>query len=218
MISKTFPGPAWTSSHVYGQGVMNLQEKFCYFHIPKCASMWMRKYLSNMGEYHLDGDWVECNFTRDNINDFVKIIILRDPVKRWISALPFKDNAVDTFNKEPGAFNLIFENLEEWLYDEHHARQTSFIAGLDLSNTVFFWCDENLAINMEDFFIKQDFRNTQPPPPVNEHDDSQLTADVIKTWQQLLCIPKYLDSFYKTFAKDYELINSVKFYKAHNVN
>ena len=214
----TFPGPSWTSSHVYGEGAMNLQKKFCYFHIPKCASMWMRKYLSDMGEHHTDGDWVECNFTRDHIDDFTKIIILRDPVKRWISALPFKDSVVSAVNNTPETFDSVFENLEDWLYDEHSARQTSFIAGLDLSNTVFFWCDQNLATNMEDFFVKRGFKNTQPPPPVNEHDDSIDTTDIIKAWQQVLSTPKYLDSFRKTFSKDYELINSVEFYKASDVN
>ena len=76
----------------------------------------------------------------------------------------------------------IFENLQEWLYDEHHARQTSFIAGLDLSNTVFFWCDENLAINMEDFFIKQglpvhklviDFKGEAQPVDNNKTEDGK---------------------------------------------
>jgi hypothetical protein len=109
----------------------------------------------------------------------------------------------------------VFNDIEHWLHDEHVARQTSFIAGLDLSKAVFFWCDQDLARNVEDFFINQGFVHTTPPPPINEQNRNSLTVDAANKWRQILSQPRYLDTFRKTFADDYKLINSVDFYKAN---
>ena len=206
-----FPGATWTSSHVYGEGSANQQLKLCYFHIPKCASMWMRKYLSIMPR----GGWAGVNFVTDDLADFVPLIILRDPVRRWISHCPAREK-ISTMLEDVQEIDDLFDNLESsWLYDEHSAKQTDFIAGLDLSRAVYFYCDSDLARNVEHFFHSRNV-NFDAPDPINEQETDPITKLATKTWQELLSRPKYYSKFREVFAADYALIESVRFYKHDN--
>ena len=203
-----FPGATWTSSHVYGEGSVNQDLKLCYFHIPKCASMWMREYLSVIS------GWAGVNFVTDDLTDFAPLIILRDPVKRWISHCPAREK-ISHMSENIQEIDNLFDNLESWLHDEHSARQTDFVAGLDLSRAVYFYCDQDLALNVEHFFHSRDV-NFNAPAPINEQDTDLITKQATKTWQDLLSRPKYYSKFRETFAEDYALIESVKFYKHDN--
>jgi hypothetical protein len=110
----------------------------------------------------------------------------------------------------------LFDNLESsWLYDEHSAKQTDFIAGLDLSRAVYFYCDSDLARNVEHFFHSRNV-NFDAPDPINEQETDPITKLATKTWQELLSRPKYYSKFREVFAADYALIESVRFYKHDN--
>lgn len=201
-----FRGPTWTSSHVYGQGFINRTLALCYFNTPKCASMWMRKCIS-----HMD-NWQACNFVTDNLDNISPIIILRDPVRRWISASPAKEKILRGLFQDTHEINLFFNNIESWLHDEHSARQTDFIAGLDLSNAVYFYCDQDLSKNIEHFF--QSFGiNFFSPGPINEQENTPLALQAKQIWQDILSQPKFQHKFREVFAEDYKLIESVKFYR-----
>ena len=203
-----FPGATWTSSHVYGEGYANQELKLCYFHIPKCASMWMRKLISNTG------GWLSTNFATDDLTDFVPLIILRDPIQRWVSNCPARGKIL-TISKDPQDLDRLFDNLESWLYDEHSAKQTDFIAGLDLSRAVYFYCDKDLSRNVE-YFLQAQGINFTAPAPVNEQETDEITKQSAKIWQELLSQSKYHNRFREIFAADYKLIESVKFYKHDN--
>jgi len=205
-----FPGATWTSSHVYGEGSANQQLKLCYFHIPKCASMWMRKYLSIMP----GSGWSRINFVTEDLTDFVPLIILRDPVRRWISNCPAREK-MPIIAANINQTDNLFDNLESWLYDEHSTKQTDFIAGLDLSRAVYFYCDSDLARNVEHFFHSRNV-NFDTPGPINEQETDPVTKRAAKTWQELLSRPKYYSKFREVFAADYALIESVRFYKHDN--
>ena len=132
-----FPGPTWTSSHVYGQGLVNQQKKFCYFNIPKCASMWMRKYLSDMGKEQLEYSWANCNFTSDNLDKHIPLVLLRDPVDRWISACP-AIGVIENIVTNVRAIANVLVQIDSWMADEHTTPQFDFIDGLNLSQAVYF--------------------------------------------------------------------------------
>jgi hypothetical protein len=206
-----FPGPTWTSSHVYGQGSMNLQKKFCYFNIPKCASMWMRKYLSNMGEQHADHGWIGCNFTSDNLDGYTPLVLLRDPVERWISACPAL-GVVENIVTDIGAIADVLEHFDSWMEDEHTTPQFDFIDGLDLSRAMYFYCDHNLSKNIQHFFQTQGI-DTVVPEPTNIKPDTLEFQSASGAWKKFFTNPTVMPVFTKKFARDYALIESVKFYR-----
>lgn len=203
-----FPGATWTSSHVYGDGSANQQLKLCYFWIPKCASMWMRKVIA------VTGGWKSVNFSIDDLSDYEPLIILRDPIQRWVSNCPAREK-MPTISKNVQEIDGLFEDLESWLYDEHSAKQKDFIAGLDLSRAVYFYCDSDLSRNVEHFLQARGV-NVTMPAPTNEQATDVMTKQSAKIWQELLTQPKYHARFCEVFADDYKLIESVKFYKHDN--
>ncbi len=203
-----FPGATWTSSHVYGEGSVNQKLKLCYFHIPKCASMWMRKIVANTS------GWSSANFTTDDLSNLEPLIVLRDPIRRWVSSCPAREK-MSNISSTTQEFDELFDNLESWLYDEHTAKQTDFIAGLDLSRAVYFYCDNNLSHNVEHFLQARGI-NFTAPDPINKQETDTITKQAIKNWQELLSRPKYYSKFCEVFAPDYALIESVKFYKHDN--
>jgi hypothetical protein len=158
--------------------------------------------------------WWKCNFTTDDLGHSRPLIILRDPIQRWISAVPAREHMQRISADERGLDGL-FNNLESWLYDEHSARQTDFIAGLDQTNAIYFYCDKDLSRNVEHFLQAQGV-NFTAPAPTNEQETDVLTKQSAKIWQELLSRPKYYSKFRETFAADYALIESVKFYKHDN--
>lgn len=206
-----FPGPTWTSSHVYGQGVMNLQKKFCYFNIPKCASMWMRKYLSDMGKHHADHAWLGCNFTSDNLDGYTPLVLLRDPVERWISACPAL-GVVENIITNADAIAGVLECFDSWMEDEHTTPQFDFIDGLDLSQAVYFYCDHNLSKNIQHFFQTQGI-DAVVPDPTNIKPDTLEFQSASVAWKKFFTDPTVMPVFTKKFARDYALIESVKFYQ-----
>ena len=210
MIATNFPGPTWTSSHEYGEGVINHHKKLCYFHIPKCASMWMRDYLRRLGAQS-DEPWVYCNFTRNDTAGYRPLILLRDPVTRWVSNCPAVDKIVQEA-QVPAQIDHIFDNLAEWMQDEHSSPQSDFIAGLDLDQAVFFKCDKNLSRNVEHFLRQQGF-DMPAPVPQNVSERSEQYVSATQAWRGILDTPKYQQVFQKYFAQDYELIQNVTFYR-----
>jgi hypothetical protein len=206
-----YPGPTWTSPHVYGDTNCNDQKKLFYINIPKCASMWMRKYISLVGQT-CNTAWVSANFTTDNLENYTPIILLRDPVKRWASNCPAVEIIIE-ISQNTQQLDNIFRNFDDWTKDEHSSPQYDFIAGLDLDRAVFFYCDDNLSKNVEHYFKLQGF-DVATPTPINERPkeyDEQSHA-----WEKILNTPKYFEIFKQHFQKDYDLINSVNFYNHYN--
>ena len=168
----------------------------------------MRKYLSVVS------GWERVNFATDDLTDFTPLIILRDPVRRWISNVP-AHNKISSMAEDVKETDNLFDNLESWLYDEHSARQTDFIAGLDLSRAVYFYCNSDLACNVKHFLHSLNV-NFDAPAPINEQATDLITKQAATIWQELLSRPKYYSKFREIFAADYALIESVKFYKHDN--
>ena len=194
----SFPGPTWTSTHEYGSVLVNPELKLYYVHISKCASSWMKQCLST---------WRFGNFTREDFTEYRSIVLLRDPVARWLSACPAPVDIAKMVN-HTAYTDTAFDNFSSWLLDEHSAPQTDFIAGLDLTNTIFFKCDRDLNKNMLKFLNCNEL-----PETVNEQPDTEEFKNARRAWSQLLETPKYRAVFNNAYARDYELLNTVKFYE-----
>jgi len=212
-VDKFFPGATWTSSHVYGQGLINRSRGLTYYNTPKCASMWMRKYISDLGT-NLNDRWDSHNFTTEDSKGLTPVIIVRDPVQRWLSQCPMADGLPTAVAEN--TIDSVFENFEYFLTDEHTTPQYNFIDGLDLTHAVYFWCDNDLSTKMKRFFDSHGFTSTTPPAPVNEQ-EVQPNVDAINQskniWRDLLSRPKYFEVFKQAYSRDYALINSVTFYE-----
>jgi hypothetical protein len=190
---------------------MNLQKKFCYFNIPKCASMWMRKYISDMGKQHVDYGWLGCNFTSDSLNGYTPLVLLRDPVERWISACP-AIGVIENIVTNASAIGTVLDVFDSWMADEHTTPQFNFIDGLDLSQAVYFYCDHNLSKNIQHFFQTQGI-NAIVPDPTNVKPSNPEYQSASAAWEKFFTDPAVMPVFAKKFARDYALIESVKFYR-----
>jgi hypothetical protein len=210
-----YPGATWTSSHIYGQGLKNIGRKLFYVQVPKCASMWVREYFSNLDDSN-HNPWLEGNFVNDDLKDYKYIVILRDPVQRWISTCPAKETIVK-ISKNINSINSIFDNLLDWMLDEHSAPQFDFINGLDFSKIVFFYSDQYLSSNIRHFVENNGFKNTNTPLPINQQSQDTITLEAVAAWKILLNDPVNFTKFKQSFINDYRLINSVNFYRSGEI-
>jgi hypothetical protein len=210
-MTLRFKGPSWNTTHLYGEGEKNIARKLAYYHTPKCASMWMRDYLAQQTKADR---WEPTNFLDEPLDDYIKIVIVRDPVERWISHNP-AGNKVGDFDSD-GYTGQIFDDLKPWQADEHTAPQFDFIDGLDLSNAVYFMCDDTLSVKMQHFFHSQGFENYQAPEIINASSNNSFTQQSSKTWRNILSRPEYLNQFKIAYKQDYDLLESIKLYAISN--
>ena len=168
----------------------------------------MRDYLARLGTQR-DDIWLYCNFTEHDMSGYRPLILLRDPVARWISNCPAMEKIAQHTQTQ---IDRIFDNLAKWMQDEHSAPQSDFIAGLDLGQAVFFKCDKNLSRNVEHFLRQQGF-DMPAPAPQNVSERSKQYVSATQAWQGILDTPKYQQVFREHFAQDYELIQNVTFYR-----
>jgi hypothetical protein len=107
----------------------------------------------------------------------------------------------------------IFDKFHVLLRDEHTAPQLDFVNGIDLSNAVYFWCDHTLSEKMKKFLDGKGFDSVEPPSPINEQPTTENFKTSVDLWENLLQVPQWLNVFKKAYAKDYDLISRVQFYK-----
>ena len=173
--------------------------------------MWMRLCISLHGQDKVQDRWQPTCFVEEPLDDYQKIIVLRDPVERWISNCP-APGTIDCLSQDQNAIRDLFDRIHQWQYDEHSAPQFDFINGLDFSNVTWFRCDSNLSENIQGFFQKQKFKHYRVPAAVNQQNQDKLTTKSADIWRQLLQEPEHLRKFKIAFQKDYDLIDSVSFY------
>lgn len=193
--------------HTFGACMTTLDENLMYVQIPKNASSWTKPNLKDL-------NWTDFNYHYDNFYKKHAMVVLRDPVDRWLSGiceyftLYHNDINVDEFNQS--FYDLIMDQVA---LDDHTERQYLFIEGLSYKNITFFLCDNNYRIDFSNFLKHQGFDNKY-----NRYEYQHTTAgsDIRskfkKIFETLLSESKYLDKVKNFYQKDYELINSVQFY------
>jgi hypothetical protein len=174
-------------------------DQLLYVHIPKNASTFTRDKLIDLG-------FETLNYHHEQKYANPVIAVLRDPFERWISgAVEYlvrqNIDPIEYINTEEVAF-------EHFEVDEHTARQTKFLHGLDTNNITFLKCDRNYKKNLFHFFNKNNivlnskigWRNASILSPVKQ----KLKPLLLKKINQTKLI-EYLQP-------DYKLIESVEFY------
>lgn len=193
--------------HTFGACMTTLDSDLMYVQIPKNASSWTKPNL-------LDFGWADFNYHYDHLYKKHALVVLRDPVERWLSgvceyfALYQSDINTNNFNKTFYDFLI-----DQTVLDDHTEQQHYFIDGLSYSNITFFLCNKDYRVHFSNFFrqrgldnkyYKYDFQHTT----VNNYTRSKFK----KIFEPLLLESKYLNKIKDFYKKDYELMNSVQFY------
>lgn len=194
--------------HVFGECMSRPDTDLMYVHIPKNASSWTKPNLKDWG-------WELYNYHTDNLYHKHALVVLRDPVERWLSGIAeymyLYHRTLDTAHFSNCLFDLVFDKIA---FDDHTEQQILFLEKLNLNNCTFFWCGPQYR----KFFGK--FLNDQGMPNsyhnyeyqhVTENDASRKKFKQIFK-QTLNKNSKYIQNLNWYFTKDYNLINSVEFY------
>ena len=171
--------------HPEGVVLYNPSKKLCFVLIPKNASttmMYSTLFYPNVSEWRL------CNFLKHKDLEIEKfIVILRDPVKRYISATNMFLTSGEPMLPTSIRKTKIYSN------DCHYHAQHEFIERVPKDKTDFFYFTDSVIDDIKNYYnlnfgiIPQHNLGTKVVTAVNEQ--------LIKT----------------IYKKDYELINSVKF-------
>lgn len=197
----------WSSSHEFGSCLVNHDHGLVYVHIPKCASMWARQYLIEINQ-----GWQTGNFTQADVQHYRPIVILRDPLDRWISHCPGVwggSTAENFFLSDSVADDL--ETMRGMLWDEHVHPQSRFLSGLQ-SGACWVNCDAQLALNFHDLMGKLGFDVKAPGPAINVSASEKRPYQ--SAWQDILSRDPYRQVFEEMYQADRLLISRATFHTA----
>lgn len=199
--SKHYPDRAG-----YGHCLTLPDINYKFITILKCASTWANELL--IQECH----WKIDNFSMNDLSAKTNLVILRDPLERWVAALkhlrfnPSETGIIVDIN-DP---DKLFSNVN---FDVHLNLQVNALKGLDLANCVFFKFGPQLESDLLYFLNKNCNYNLNLK---GEHSKQKnlykrdyplynLISDFLKT-------EKYKNILFEYLAPDIELYNNVKFY------
>lgn len=197
-------------------GIRAKEYDLIYIPLLKNAHTWGEKFFShNFG-------CTETVFITKNNTELYKdskiIVIIRDPVDRWISALAQYLSEFD--NADSMLDNLLIKKLitDGVIFDNHARPQLYNLIGLPKKQTVFFWCDDHLEKHINLYSLKV---FNKPAESVGEHNrNSQNPAkvilyskikDMVNTDQELY---NKLKSYY---SMDYNLIKQINHRTFYNL-
>lgn len=194
--------------HVFGECLSHSNTDLMYVNIPKNASSWTKPNLKDWG-------WQHYNYHTDNLYHKHALVVLRDPVERWLSGIAeymylyHKDTDTNEFSK--CFFDLVFDRIA---FDDHTEQQVLFLEKLNLNNCTFFWCSKNYRElfghflnehNMPNRYSNYDYQHVTDQSP-----ERKKFKEIFK--QTLEKNSKYITQLDWYFANDYKLIRSIKFY------
>ena len=171
--------------HPEGVALYNPSKKLCFVLIPKNASttmMYSTMFYPNIPEWRL------CNFLKDKDLEIEKfIVILRDPVKRYISA-----TNMFLSSGEPMLPTSI-RKTKIYSKDCHYHAQHEFIERVPKDKIDFFYFNNEVVESIKNHY-NLNFE-TIPQHNLGTKVVTAVDEQLIKT----------------IYQKDYELINSIKF-------
>lgn len=195
-------------NHIFGECMSLSNIQYMYVNIPKNASSWTR---NNLLRYN----WEFYNYHTDDLYHKHAIIVLRDPIERWLSGIAeymyLYHRNIDPAHFSKSFFNLVFDRIA---FDDHTEKQVLFFNELNLNNCTFFYCDVKYKEYIRNFISKK-IGNTYFFSTLHEHVTNESLER--KKFRQIFSKAlhensKYLINLKKYFNDDYKLINSITFY------
>ena len=214
-----------SKAHPLGQSrVINVDpvlygiSQLIYVNIPKNASSWISLQFNqginhdaeNINYYDIV-DLTQCRF----------IVILRDPLDRWIAGMTQMiytepatdlDGVANNMNIDTFDWELVMEKIE---YDNHTQKQVDFIYSIPHNQIVWLNFDNQLKDNFINLMLsygcnveikKSDKDNITPKHSAKR---SVINKIVSKLDQH----PEYRQKIINHYHEDYDLFNTVSFYK-----
>jgi hypothetical protein len=194
--------------HVFGECMSHPNSDLMYVNIPKNASSWTKPNL-------LDWSWENYNYHTDNLYHKHAMVVLRDPVDRWLSGIAeylyLYHRNIPNGEFSQGFIDVIFDRVA---FDDHTERQSYFIQGIDTSNCTFFWFDDDYRTNFSRYLAEHSMPNKYNRYAKQHVSDLEPVRKNFKEiFKNLINDSKYLYQIKDYFKDDYDLINSVKYYK-----
>jgi hypothetical protein len=193
--------------HTFGTCMTNTHQNLMYVNIPKNASSWTKPNLKDL-------KWEDFNYHYNNLYKKHALVVLRDPVERWLSGI-CEYFTLYHANIDAGLFNSVFYDLllDQITLDDHTEKQFYFIDGLNTERITFFMCDENYRLNFSKFLIEHGYENRYHRYDYQHTTSScPIRSKFKKIFEPLVSEPKYLERIKEHYKQDYELIESVQFY------
>ena len=200
------------NGHTYGECFIDQRRKNVYVNIPKNASTWAKEYFE-FGYNYLQFD----NFNKNTgLKKLPKIVILRDPVSRWISGiseyLMRHPSVVDIDN------NVLQLLINKMHFDPHTDCQVNFLHGLESNFCTFFYVDNKLQENLQDYMDQKHFEKGPNFFKVKDIKKNSMEENGNLRWKtQILDLMRLDDTIEKRIKEyyydDYYLISKVNFYQ-----
>jgi hypothetical protein len=188
----------------------NPAHQLMYINIPKNISTWTVLNFKSLG-------WSVYNYYDDRLYTTPALVVLRDPVSRWISgiseyfAINFPSTEIKDFS--PLLIDTIFNVV---CFDDHTEKQIYFIEGLKLNNCDFLKVDTNYSNNFiqwcKDKNLNTDVLDMEPKhvssiDPIRKKFTTFFSELINREPTRLQQIKDY-------YKLDYELCNSTTYYDA----
>lgn len=156
--------------------------KYAWINIPKCASSFVQKALSDNGWNDVPNDLIDTIASSPNVK---KLVVLRDPVERWISG--FSQCMSD--RPHPELLSLL-DNKAFWhivelnpVFDDHTEYQHRFIG--DAQNLEYIYMQttapnefyKSISAWIRTTGGKADFDNWKNPVNPASNDDNKLAIN-----------------------------------------
>ena len=181
---------------------------WAYVRINRTGSSWLVDYLTT-------NDFEKCN-PREVRNDH-KLIVLREPLERFISGICFYDELVNKFIAQPKQVLIRYEN------DPHICPQVDFLKDVDVDNCTFIKYSPSWVSNLAQFLRDHNTSmHTSPStewhnkPTFEDATDITLINQNIKNrfiltelYQEDPFMHKLINQH---LEKDYKLYSKVKWY------
>jgi hypothetical protein len=199
-----------------------------YVNIPKNASTWMK---------HVFKPAQDSNFHEIKYRKIHYLVILRDPIDRWISGFAQAQVGTTPFHSSHYTHMGWDQVFKKIIFDNHTEPQVSFLHGLDTKNITWFWFGPNLyqdiqhwatvsGWNMRDRRLQDSEMNEfnqsceNPAQKFCDPRDINTVVEGPSAWQIMQEARQALTSnrFWQqqleyVYRHDLDLINSVVFYR-----
>lgn len=191
----------------FNPGGMFVKNDLCYIPIPKNSS-------SYIGQLLLKNGWNTANFLTSDLSNKKIIVLVRDPMDRWISGMSqylcstlLKNGRteIDIINSWNDIIqDLIFDRI---IFDDHTEKQVYFINSVPRKNCVFFDSSNQPDMAVKQYLLTQgidlniDIEIDRNQTQGNKHKETFTHF----LQNQLVQNPNLTETIKNTYKEDYAL-------------